>query len=74
LGIAEDTGDASIVCRQIGPSNIVGNVKDGEARPKAVREASAFRRLSERIREHHAGSTATKSLIGGNVPSLNSEG
>ena len=30
LGIAEDTSDASIACRQIGPINIVGNIKDGE--------------------------------------------
>ena len=30
LGVAEDTSDASIACRQIGPINIVGNIKDGE--------------------------------------------
>jgi catabolite regulation protein CreA len=42
LGIAEDTGDASIVCRQIGPSNIVGNIKDGEARPKAFEKHPHF--------------------------------
>jgi CreA protein len=31
LGVAEDTSDASIACRQIGPINIVGRIKDGES-------------------------------------------
>jgi CreA protein len=30
LGVAEDTSDASIACRQIGPIKIVGDLKDGE--------------------------------------------
>jgi CreA protein len=30
LGIAEDTSDASIACRQIGPIKILGELKDGE--------------------------------------------
>jgi hypothetical protein len=28
--MAEDTIDASIACRQIGPINIIGDIKDGE--------------------------------------------
>jgi CreA protein len=31
LGLAEDTSDASIACRQIGPIQITGELKDGEA-------------------------------------------
>jgi CreA protein len=30
LGVAEDTSDASIACRQIGPIRILGELKDGE--------------------------------------------
>jgi CreA protein len=30
MGVAEDTSDASIACRQIGPIKIVGELKDGE--------------------------------------------
>jgi len=30
LGVAEDTSDASIACRQIGPIQIVGELEDGE--------------------------------------------
>jgi CreA protein len=30
LGVAEDTSDASIACRQIGPIRIIGKLKDGE--------------------------------------------
>jgi CreA protein len=30
FGVAEDTSDASIACRQIGPIKIVGDIKDGE--------------------------------------------
>ncbi|MHC1727830.1 MAG: CreA family protein [Syntrophobacteraceae bacterium] len=30
LGLAEDTSDASIACRQVGPIKIVGEIKDGE--------------------------------------------
>jgi CreA protein len=30
LGVAEDTSDASIACRQVGPIKIVGELKDGE--------------------------------------------
>jgi CreA protein len=31
LGVAEDTSDAGIACRQIGPIKIVGELKDGES-------------------------------------------
>ncbi len=30
LGVAEDTSDASIACRQTGPIQIIGDLKDGE--------------------------------------------
>src|SRR5260370_36937170 len=30
LGVAEDTSDASMACRQIGPIKIVGEITDGE--------------------------------------------
>ena len=30
LGLAEDTSDASIACRQVGPIKITGDLKDGE--------------------------------------------
>jgi CreA protein len=30
LGVAEDTSDASIACRQIGPIKIIGELKEGE--------------------------------------------
>jgi CreA protein len=30
LGVAEDTSDASIACRQIGPIKIIGELRDGE--------------------------------------------
>ncbi len=30
LGVAEDTSDASIACRQVGPIKIVGEIKDGD--------------------------------------------
>jgi CreA protein len=30
VGVAEDTSDASIACRQIGPIKIVGEIRDGE--------------------------------------------
>ncbi len=30
MGVAEDTSDASIACRQVGPIQIVGELKDGE--------------------------------------------
>lgn len=31
LGVAGDTNDAGIACRQIGPIKIVGEIKDGES-------------------------------------------
>src|SRR5215470_18841292 len=31
LGLAEDTSDASIACRQVGPIQFVGDLKDGES-------------------------------------------
>src|SRR5262249_27193073 len=30
LGVAEDTSDASIACRQVGPIKIIAEFKDGE--------------------------------------------
>lgn len=30
LGVAEDTSDASIACRQVGPISFTGKIKDGE--------------------------------------------
>src|SRR5512133_3897007 len=30
LGVAEDTSDASIACRQVGPIKFIGELKDGE--------------------------------------------
>ncbi|MCA1972296.1 MAG: CreA family protein [Caenispirillum sp.] len=30
FGLAEDTSDAAIACRQVGPIEIVGDLKDGE--------------------------------------------
>jgi CreA protein len=30
LGVAEDTSDASIACRQVGPIQILGELQDGE--------------------------------------------
>ncbi|MFH1983979.1 MAG: CreA family protein [Pseudomonadota bacterium] len=30
IGVAEDTSDASIACRQIGPIKIISEIKDGE--------------------------------------------
>jgi CreA protein len=30
LGVAEDTSDASIACRQVGPITIAGTLKDGD--------------------------------------------
>lgn len=30
VGLAEDTSDASIACRQVGPIEIKGNLRDGE--------------------------------------------
>lgn len=30
FGVAEDTSDASIACRQVGPIKITGEIKDGE--------------------------------------------
>jgi len=30
VGVAEDTSDASIACRQIGPIAFLGEIKDGE--------------------------------------------
>ena len=31
LGLAEDTSDASIACRQVGPIQILGELKDGDS-------------------------------------------
>jgi CreA protein len=31
LGVAEDTSDASIACRQVGPIQITGELRDGES-------------------------------------------
>ncbi len=44
LGVAEDTSDASIACRQIGPIKINGEIKDGE-RVFDERRSLAFKTL-----------------------------
>jgi len=44
LGVAEDTSDASIACRQIGPIKIVGELKDGE-RVFDERRSLVFKKL-----------------------------
>ena len=40
VGVAEDTSDASIACRQIGPISLPENVKNGQADGKEVFEKS----------------------------------
>jgi CreA protein len=44
MGMAEDTSDASIACRQIGPIRIVGDIKDGE-RVFDERRSLVFKKL-----------------------------
>ena len=44
LGVAEDTSDASIACRQIGPIKILGELKDGE-RVFDERRSFVFKKL-----------------------------
>ena len=44
LGVAEDTSDASIACRQIGPIKMVGEFKDGE-RVFDERRSLVFKKL-----------------------------
>ncbi len=44
LGVAEDTSDASIACRQVGPIKIVGELKDGE-RVFDERRSFVFKKL-----------------------------
>jgi CreA protein len=44
LGVAEDTSDASIACRQIGPIKIIGEFKDGE-RVFDERRSLVFKKL-----------------------------
>jgi CreA protein len=44
LGMAEDTSDAAIACRQIGPIRIVGDLKDGE-RVFDERRSLVFKKL-----------------------------
>lgn len=44
LGVAEDSSDASIACRQVGPIKIVGELKDGE-RVFDEHRSLAFKRL-----------------------------
>jgi CreA protein len=44
MGMAEDTSDASIACRQIGPIRIVGDLKDGE-RVFDERRSLVFKKL-----------------------------
>ena len=45
VGLDEDTSDASIACRQIGPITIKGDLKDGEKH---------IRRLFGELGSHHA--------------------
>jgi CreA protein len=44
LGVAEDTSDASIACRQVGPIKIIGELKDGE-RVFDERRSLVFKKL-----------------------------
>ena len=44
FGVAEDTSDASIACRQIGPIKILGELKDGE-RVFDERRSLVFKKL-----------------------------
>lgn len=44
LGVAEDTSDVSIACRQVGPIKIIGEIKDGE-RVFDERRSLVFKRL-----------------------------
>jgi CreA protein len=44
LGVAEDTSDVSIACRQVGPIKIVGELKDGE-RVFDERRSLVFKKL-----------------------------
>lgn len=44
LGLAEDTSDASIACRQVGPIQLPGDLKDGEA-VFEERRSAIFKRL-----------------------------
>jgi CreA protein len=44
LGVAEETSDASIACRQIGPIKILGELKDGE-RVFDERRSLVFKKL-----------------------------
>jgi CreA protein len=44
LGVAEDTSDASIACRQVGPIKILGEIKDGE-RVFDERRSFVFKKL-----------------------------
>ncbi len=44
LGVAEDTSDASIACRQVGPIKILGELKDGE-RVFDERRSLVFKKL-----------------------------
>lgn len=44
LGVAEDTSDASIACRQVGPIKLNGELKDGE-RVFDERRSLVFKRL-----------------------------
>lgn len=44
LGVAEDTSDASIACRQVGPIKILGDLRDGE-RVFDERRSFVFKKL-----------------------------
>lgn len=44
LGVAEETSDASIACRQVGPIKILGELKDGE-RVFDERRSLVFKKL-----------------------------
>jgi CreA protein len=44
LGVAEDTSDASIACRQVGPIQILGELQDGE-QVFEERRSLVFKRL-----------------------------
>ena len=51
LGVAEDTSDASIACRQIGPINIVGDIKVFDERRSLVFKTLHVVRFFDRDRD-----------------------
>jgi hypothetical protein len=68
FGVAEDTRDSSIACRQIGPIRIKGEIKDGERvfdeRPSARTPATATKAAAPARRRGRPPSTTAKAAGG----------